>query len=133
MININVNLPWPPSVNHYWFTVACKGGGRLVLGKAGRVFRDKVLEAIADANLMPIGEDRRLAISINVFEPDRRRRDLDNLLKPTLDALQYAGTFPDDSQIDFIQISRSGIPKETGGRLQVQIVELKKEIQRTSS
>ena len=31
-----INLPWPPSVNHYWFIVATKGRARKVIGKKGK-------------------------------------------------------------------------------------------------
>jgi len=41
--------------------------------------------------------------------PDRRKRDLDNLLKCPLDALHHAKIICDDSQIDKITISRCQI------------------------
>mgnify|MGYP000985260285 FL=1 len=44
-------------------------------------------------------------MTIYAAPPDRRRRDLDNLLKPLLDALSgYA--YRDDSQIDRLEIVR---------------------------
>lgn len=39
--------------------------------------------------------------------PDNRRRDLDNLLKGTLDSLQHANIYPDDNQIDKLKIERT--------------------------
>jgi Holliday junction resolvase RusA-like endonuclease len=36
---------------------------------------------------------------VDAYPPDRRRRDLDNILKAILDALQHAGCYADDSQI----------------------------------
>ena len=40
-----------------------------------------------------------LAVDVEVFPPDNRRRDLDNCLKSLLDALEKAGAYHDDSQI----------------------------------
>ena len=48
----------------------------------------------------------RLGIVIYVFPPDKRVRDLDNLLKQPLDALQHAGVYLNDGQIDQLMIRR---------------------------
>lgn len=50
--------------------------------------------------------NKRLSLFICAFPPDRRRRDLDNLLKCIGDSLQHAGLYKDDSQIDCIYIKR---------------------------
>lgn len=63
----------------------------------------------------------RLTVCLNAYPPDQRKRDLDNLLKQTLDALQHAGIFKDDAQIDEILIRRGLSCK--GGRMLVQITE----------
>ena len=49
----------------------------------------------------------RLSLMIEAFPPDKRRRDLDNLIKAIQDSLQYAGVYEDDSQIDYLTIKRS--------------------------
>ena len=51
--------------------------------------------------------------------PDKRRRDLDNILKAPLDALTHAGLLMDDEQFDEINIVR-GQPV-SGGRMGVKI------------
>ncbi|MEY4713325.1 MAG: hypothetical protein RIS88_2775 [Pseudomonadota bacterium] len=48
--------------------------------------------------------------------PDRRRRDLDNTLKATQDAMTHAGIWDDDSQIDDLRIVRK---RDAAGRLQL--------------
>ena len=61
----------------------------------------------------------RLAVSMVACPPDRRARDLDNVLKATLDALTHAGVWLDDSQIDLLSVERAQVVK--GGELRVTI------------
>lgn len=51
-------------------------------------------------------EEKRLKVDIIAYPPDKRRRDLDNLLKAPQDSLQHAGVFHDDSQIADLRIRR---------------------------
>lgn len=64
----------------------------------------------------------RLAIKITAEPPDKRRRDLDNILKAPLDALTHAGLLIDDEQFDEINIVRGQVVP--GGRLGVKIYEI---------
>ena len=64
-----------------------------------------------------------VAVSIAAYPPDKRKRDLDNLLKSTLDALERAGFFGDDHQVDDLRIRRHEVDEEAGGRLLVMIEE----------
>jgi len=51
--------------------------------------------------------DGRLAMEIDWHPPDgREERDIDNPLKPLLDALQHAGVYPNDKMIDELRIHR---------------------------
>ena len=111
-------LPYPPSVNHYWRRV----GARTLISREGRVFRGDVC-ALLDGNgprKPPAGG--RIALCMDAFPPDRRRRDLDNIQKPVLDALEHAGIYEDDSQIDLL-ITRRG-PQAAGGQVYVRIERL---------
>lgn len=112
-------LPWPPSVNHYW-RHPTKGAlaGRTLISEKGREFREAVLKT-AQAERWPyFGPDQRLAVRILAYMPDKRRRDLDNLLKSALDALTHAGVWVDDSQIDSLLIERA---PTLGGVLMVEV------------
>jgi crossover junction endodeoxyribonuclease RusA len=62
----------------------------------------------------------RLHVTIDVYPPDRRRRDLDNILKPVLDVLEEYGVFEDDEHIDVLVVRRRG----KGGYVQVLIDEI---------
>ena len=79
---LHFDLPYPPSVNHYWRRV----GARTLISRAGRAFRERVCSLLAARRIEPL--DGPLAMRIDVFPPDHRRRDIDNLQKALLDALQ---------------------------------------------
>ena len=65
----------------------------------------------------------RLMLSGDFYPPDARRRDLDNLLKCTLDSLVHAGLLEDDSQIKHIDI-RMRDPVPPDGRVYLELKEL---------
>lgn len=103
---IELELPWPPSVNHYWRHVR----GATLISREGRTYRMLVLAAWLQAGRPRV--DGRLALTILAHAPDRRRRDLDNIAKAPLDALAKAGVYADDSQIDRLVITRGGVDVE---------------------
>ena len=103
---VKFTLPYPPSANHYWRHFR----GHTVISREGRTFRQNVCALLAGGaggngpRKPPMGG--RIALAMDAFPPDRRRRDLDNLQKPTLDALQHAGIYEDDSQVDLLVTRR---------------------------
>lgn len=103
---IVLKLPWAPSVNKYWLT----RGNRKFLSKRGREYKEDVyaifLESKQRFNPLEFFESP-LKIRLECIPPDRRKRDLDNLLKAILDALQNAGLVKDDSQFVDIHIIKS--------------------------
>lgn len=105
---VTVSLPWPPSVNHYWRAV----GGRVIISRGGRAYRGAVCAIVAALN--PPAFSGRIACEIIAYPPDARRRDLDNILKAALDAMQHAGMYADDGQIDKITIERREPCRESG-------------------
>ena len=62
--------------------------------------------------------DGKLAVRVVAVAPDRRKRDLDNLLKATLDALTHAKVWHDDGQIDRLEVERAG-PDKKNARLEI--------------
>ena len=114
---IELVLPYPPSVNHYWVHAR----GRAFISKAGRKFRESVIWE-CKAKRVP-RQPGRLGVVIRACPPDKRRRDLDNVLKGVLDALEHAGVYRDDSQVDDLRICRGSVLK--GGALLVQIAQLR--------
>ena len=103
---VELILPWPPSVNHYWRSPSTgKLAGRHLVSEKGRQYRESVACHVSmegAARRLP----GRLEVIITLHPPDRRRRDIDNSMKSLLDALGHAGVYEDDSQIDRLHIVR---------------------------
>ena len=100
-----LRLPWPPSLNKYYRSV----GGKVLVSKEGRNYRHDVIMLAAAKPL-----EGRIGVRIDCFPPDKRRRDLDNLCKGLLDAMQHAGQYVDDSQIDDLQLRRQSVAGPDG-------------------
>jgi len=98
MNKLLIELPWPPSVNHYYRRV----GHRTLISREGRKYRNEVCAILRDLHLSPL--DGELAMTVDAYPPDKRRRDADNILKSLLDALQHAGAYYDDSQIKKLSV-----------------------------
>ena len=100
--SLTIELPYPPSINHYWG----RSGKRQFIGKAGLEFRQIVCD-IFDSDLRNFETlQGKLKIIIKVYPPDRRRRDIDNILKSLLDALEHAGAYENDVQIVNLHITK---------------------------
>ncbi len=100
---LSISLPHPPSVNHYWRHV----GAKVLVSREGREYRKRVAALLLGTK--PI--EGPLSVVVAIHPPDRRRRDLDNVLKSLLDALQHGGAYSDDSQIARLLIERRDVVK----------------------
>jgi len=110
-------LPYPPTVNTYWR----RRGEQYFISKKGQQYRKDVQQIIRSQHL-DIFTTSRLKIRVIADAPDRRRRDLDNILKGLLDSLVHAGFAEDDEQFDDIHIVRGEVI--SGGRVGIKITEL---------
>ena len=93
----------------------------MVLSKTGRQFKTDVQEYIINNNIPKFG-DKKLKVMMILRPRDRRKTDIDNRIKAVLDALEHAGVFNDDFQVDHLEMIR-GEPLK-GGLLHVVIEEL---------
>jgi crossover junction endodeoxyribonuclease RusA len=104
---VKLELPYPPTVNSYWRA----SGHRRFISKEGVAFKQAVAEYVIDNNIEKLG-DAPLTMFVALFPRDKRRTDVDNRLKAICDALQDAGVYDDDSQIEFLAVLRQHqVPK----------------------
>jgi len=97
---IQLNLPYPPSVNNYYGRIK----NRVYLKPPGKAYRELICctlwEGIGKCEKWdgkPMHGD--LMVEIIIYPPDKRKRDIDNIKKALFDALQHAGLYLDDNQI----------------------------------
>lgn len=114
--SVSLSLPWPPSVNHYW--VHSRNG--TFISKKGVAFREEAAVALRQAKVHEPMEGY-LRMAVYLFPPDRRKRDIDNVLKALLDALQYGGLMEDDNQVSRIEVEMMEMDKEMGGSVEVHV------------
>jgi crossover junction endodeoxyribonuclease RusA len=111
---IDTLLPWPPTVNTYWRNIQ----GRTIISERGRLYRLAVYGQLkAEGYSVPM--TGRLAIKIAAYPPDKRRRDLDNILKALLDSLTFSQVIEDDSQFDFISVARRNVISDGAVRITI--------------
>lgn len=103
----------PPSINHYWLG----GGRRRYVSKRGVQFK-KALALCAKGKVRLITD--QVALSILWATKDKRRRDVDNILKPILDALNGVA-YVDDSQVVELFVKKI---QSTQDSLEIHIKEL---------
>ena len=108
------SLDYPPSVNSYWKR---NGNGGVRVSARGVKYKDTV-KTLLHGRTKLTGRLKGVFV-VNV--PDRRRRDLDNILKALLDSMQ-GHVFLDDEQFDEITVKRGEVIK--GGRIDVELFEI---------
>ncbi len=70
---LTLSLPYPPSINHYWRHV----GFRTLISREGRTFRKNVCALLGGGGPRKPPAGGRIALCMDAFPPDHRRRDLD--------------------------------------------------------
>lgn len=118
MKELKFTLPYPPSVNTYWRHAVTKGPKKhavTYLSQKGREYRATV--ACILGNMMDEPIDEPIRLRLDVFLPDRRKRDIDNILKSLLDSMQHAGIYKDDVIITTMVVNKLAIQKPGGVRI----------------
>ena len=112
-----ITLPYPPSVNNYWRAVR----GRMLISREGRAYKQSVcIEVLTKGRRKVL--TGFLAMTVEIYPPDNRRRDIDNTAKAVLDALGAAHVYEDDYQIADLRLVRRKVSRP--GRVEVRITEV---------
>ena len=115
---MKLTLPFPPSVNTYWRNTR-KG---VLISASGRCFRSNALAAVMEQlKRRPQPITVNVQVTVLLFPPDKRQRDLDNYLKALFDSLTHAGIWGDDKQIKRFTVEWGPVTK--GGKSEVVISE----------
>ena len=93
MATNKLTLPWPPSVNHMYIN---RRGSYQRIKTATAISYYQTVAALASGRMTHSGP---IALTIRLYPPDNRRRDIDNGNKAILDSLTKAGLWEDDCQI----------------------------------
>lgn len=143
---VELTLPWPPSANHYrgiqvilpktidmkeylgsngwkgfYKFVQAHSRPHFFLTDDAEGFHNEVKAIAWQEGCQKLSGP--LKLTVVAYPPDRRRRDLSNLMKMTEDALQAAGLYDDDFQIEREDLwRRTQVVK--GGKLEIKIEEL---------
>lgn len=109
---MRLTLPLPPSVNSYWRSVPASRNriARVMISEEGRRFKIRCINAAHLQCRTPLTGD--VSLRATVYFKDRKR-DLDNCLKPLLDALQGI-VYVNDRQVvhlDFTKALDKGNPR----------------------
>ncbi|WP_262382445.1 RusA family crossover junction endodeoxyribonuclease [Acinetobacter guerrae] len=102
ILNCSIQIV-PPSINNYWLDSgkACKR-----LSKRANHFVEVVKRFVP-----PLEHKGDVRVEINYHMPDNKVRDIDNILKPCLDALVKCGLIIDDSQVKSLTVNARPVVK----------------------
>ncbi|MCQ9124341.1 RusA family crossover junction endodeoxyribonuclease [Rodentibacter caecimuris] len=93
MTALTLELPYPPSVNHYWKHTR---NGIHYVTKQGKAYQSAV--GFLAKNIKKF--TGKVSLNVEIYPPDNRKRDIDNIFKALFDSLTYAGVIADDSLIN---------------------------------
>lgn len=105
------SMPYPPSVNGMY---SRSKHGVFVKDKV-RLYKKEVFFTLQN-KIIKFG-DKTVSAYLTLYPPDKRHRDIDNILKVTFDCLQLLKVVNRDSQICHLELHRREIVE--GGRLDV--------------
>lgn len=113
LLNCSINII-PPSINNYWLD---SGKAQKRLSKRAYHFIEVMKRFVQPIQFM--GDVR---VVVDYYMPDNKIRDIDNILKPCLDALTKCGLIGDDSQVKSLTVN--ACPQVKGGQLDICVSKL---------
>ena len=95
---------------------------RWLISKKGREYRKTVELLCTKMHISKITQ--KIEMTITAYLPDKRKRDLDNLLKALWDSMEHGGVYEDDSLVHILHIEKVEPPYEGTARVEILITEL---------
>lgn len=115
---LEIALPYPPSVNHYWRHTY---SGKHYISEKGRAFRAETVKICQQFDPF-IGPVQTV---LQVYYPDKRSRDPDNLEKALWDGLKAGGLIEDDNNQILVDKRTITAGFKKGGQVILKIREAK--------
>lgn len=115
---LEIALPYPPSVNHYWRHTR---SGKHYISEKGRAFRAETVKICQQFDPF-IGPVQTV---LQVYYPDKRSRDPDNLEKALWDGLKAGGLIEDDNNQILVDKRTITAGVKKGGQVILKIREAK--------
>src|SRR3990167_10288033 len=126
-------LPYPPSINRYWKTSIRKRSSQQStsltlnpltgkLNRTGKMIKtvtrepaviqyvNDVYYLVRQQRINPTFADK-LKLTLLIYPPDEKKRDIDNVVKCVMDSLQHAGIYTDDFKIWILHVERREVRK----------------------
>lgn len=113
---IQIVVPYPPTLNHFYQ----RSGKRVFRSKEYRDFLGQVGWIWTTSVPGKWSPEGRFSVLLDVYPPDHRKRDLDNVVKPLFDALTLSRAWGDDSQVYAFSVKRRESDKDNP-RVEVRI------------
>ena len=98
---VTLRLPWAPSANVIWRNLR---SGAVYLSPQYRTFLNDAYYAYLAQGKPRVDNGELLQVTLRLFPPHRRAYDIDNRIKPTLDALTKIGFWKDDRYVRKITV-----------------------------
>lgn len=100
MNSIKLRLPFPPSLNatYRW------GRGNWYKTKAATDYTWMVKQAFLTKQIRGFEADKPLKLTVNAYPADKRKHDVDNILKVLMDSLQTAKVYDNDCQVKILHV-----------------------------
>ena len=107
---IQLRLTFPPSANRMYRNIGPK---RTIMSK---VYRDWKAFNTGSINIKKgFTHPSAVSIELALTPPDKRKRDLDNYIKPVLDALEASGALENDNMVKRLNVFWRKENKERSG------------------
>ena len=113
---LEIELPYPPSVNHYWRHTR---NGRHYISEKGRAYKAEVSRICRQFDSFK----GAVKVQLLVYYPDQRKRDPDNLHKALWDAVTASGLIEEDHNHILVDVRTITAGFKKGGMVVLRIKE----------